>query len=243
VIKKHLAIAFLFILNIVSSQTKTIKTDLIYKVIESKKLNHIPPVIILLHGYGSNEEDLFDIAKSLDERYTTFLVRAPFPAPHQGFAWFNLTFLPEKKFRYNYKQVVESRKKILSFINSACKTYNIDSTQVFLIGYSQGAMMAYDFALNNPSKIKGIDALSGMLLPETKRNKTEFTKLAQVTFFIAHGTMDNVVAYMDGEDAAKYLQSKKIKVSFKNYEISHTISRKELGDLKNWLKNNISTGE
>lgn len=223
----------------VSAQGKSIKTDLVYKVNEAKKSDSKSPVIILLHGYGSNEEDLFDISKSFDERFITFSLRAPFPAPSQGYSWFKLDFLPEKKFKYDYKQAAISRSKILSFISNACKSYEADSTRVFIMGYSQGAIMCYDIALNNPGKIKGVVALSGLIMPESKK-KTYDLKLSALKFFIAHGTMDNVVSYHDGESAAKYLQTKSKNVSFKSYEMPHAINGKELNDIKSWLRSNIS---
>jgi phospholipase/carboxylesterase len=235
-------LAFLFLLffgSIGFSQTVAINTGLIYKVNQPSKKTEKTPVIIMLHGYGSNEEDLFALARSFDDRFITFSLRAPFVADGQGYSWYKLDFLPQKQFNYDYKQAKESRAKILSFISNACKAYKADSTQVFIMGFSQGAIMAYEVALSKPEKIKGVVALSGKLLDETKKTKTDAIILSEVKFFIAHGSMDNVIDFKEGEDASKFLQSKKNNVSFKSYEMPHSINGKELNDIKIWLKANI----
>lgn len=222
------------------AQTAAIKTDLVYKVQQPSQKQEKTPVIIMLHGYGSNEEDLFDLAKSFDGRFLTFSLRAPYAADGQGYCWYKLDFLPNKQFKHDYKQASESRKKILSFISQACKNYGADSTQVFILGYSQGAIMAYDVALNKPEKIKGVVALSGFILDETKKTKMDAFKIANVKFFIAHGNADNVVDYKAGEESAKFLQSKKNNVTFKSYDMPHAIIGKELNDIKSWLKSNVA---
>jgi phospholipase/carboxylesterase len=235
---------FFFLLCISLScigQTVAVTTDLVYKVQQPSQKQSKTPVIIMLHGYGSNEEDLFDIAKSFDGRFLTFSLRAPFAAEGQGYCWYKLDFLPNKQFKHDYKQAKESRKKILSFISQACKAYGADSSQVFILGYSQGAIMAYDVALNKPEKIKGVIALSGFLMEETKKAKVDAFKLSEVKFFIAHGNADNVVDYKAGEESAKFLQSKKNNVTFRSYDMPHAIIGKELNDIKSWLKSNIAS--
>ncbi len=238
-IKKFLLSFFIFIVCITNSQTVT--TDLTYKVNKPNVITKKTPVLIMLHGYSSNETDLFDIAKTIDERYIVFSLRAPYALKDGGFCWYDLQFLPQQQFTHNYKEAKDSRKKILSFISSACKNFGVDSTQVFLMGYSQGSIMAYDVALASPYKIKGVIALSGLLLEETKALKTDWTKAINVKFFIAHGNSDNVIKIAEAEKVNTYLKTKKvIDVTYKNYEMPHAIMGNELNDIKKWLKKVIS---
>ncbi len=231
-------ICFLFfLLYCAGIYSQTVTTDLVYKVSKPAIVNKKTPVLIMLHGYGSNETDLFDISKSIDERYIIFSIRAPFTLKEGSFCWFNLEFLPENKFKRNYLEAIESRKKLFSFISSACKNFNVDSSQVFLMGFSQGAIMAYDIALANPSKIKGVVALSGLLLDETKTLKTDWTKAVNIKFFIAHGYSDNVIKIAEADKVNDFLKLKKvIDVTYKNYEMPHAIMGNELNDIKQWLK-------
>ncbi|MCE3260577.1 MAG: phospholipase/Carboxylesterase [Bacteroidetes bacterium] len=236
--KKFLLILFLHAATLHFSQTLTVKTDLVYKVnLPSKQLDK-PPVLILLHGYGSNESDLFDISKSVDERFLTFSLRAPYAARGQGHSWYALEY-PDGKRTHDYQQAKISRNKILAFISEACRTYKADSTQVFIMGFSQGAIMCYDIALSKPEKIKGALPLSGLLMDDSKKIKTDSLKMKKVKFFIAHGSEDNIINFKEGENAAKAVKEKKAVVSFKSYPVAHSISGQELNDIKSWLKSSL----
>ncbi len=230
---------FLLAITIGNAQTVSVNTELVYKENLPLKKSDKTPVIILLHGYGSSEEDLFGLAKSFDERFLTFALRAPYTAQGQGYCWYKLDILPDKRMMQDYKQLQESKAKIFSFISNACKAYKADSTQVFILGFSQGSIMAYDIALSKPDKIKGIMALSGKLLDETKKIKFDAAKLGNVKIFIAHGNMDNVIDIKEAEAADKFLQNPKKNVTFKTYQMPHSINGKELNDIKAWLISNI----
>ena len=56
-------------------QAQQIKTSLVYSVNPSNGTEKRPPLLILLHGYGSNEADLFDLAKAFDPRFITIALR------------------------------------------------------------------------------------------------------------------------------------------------------------------------
>lgn len=225
--------------------SQTIKTDLVYKINEpAQKTGKRAPLLIFLHGYGSNEGDLFDIAKGLDQRFMFISLRAPNALKDGGYGWFELERIPDQPFKYNYSDAKNSRVKILSFISNACKTYKLDSNNVFVMGFSQGAIMAYDLALAAPKKIKGVLALSGKMMDESKKLNTDWAKAAKTKYFIAHGNADNVIKISEADSAVSFLKSKKIKdVKFNNYEMIHTINGKELNDIKTWLKKAIDPPE
>ncbi len=223
--------------------SQKVNTDLTYSVNPSKAKSD-PPVLILLHGYGSSEGDLIEIAKTLDERFLTFSLRAPFKGSEVGYSWYELTRTRTNELTSNYTELKESKAKILSFISNACKTYKADSTKVFLMGFSQGAIMAYDIALTSPTKIAGILALSGKMLEETKKAMTQATSVAKIKFFIAHGNSDNMIPIKEAEKANEFLKTNTIKeVTYKTYEMPHSISGAELNDIKAWLKKQINPPE
>lgn len=215
---------------------QTLVTDLIYKVKEPTKKTTNPPVLILLHGYGSNEEDLFDLANTFDERFVTFSLRAPKSLQENSFCWYSLGNGPDRSVKYDYKEAKDSRDKVLSFIKKACKAYQLDSNAVFLLGFSQGAILSYDIALFSPGKIKGVMALSGRLLEQSKTLCSNWVLLNKTLFFIAHGNFDNVIPSKESENAATFLKNKGLKgVTFKTYDMQHNINGKELNDIKAWL--------
>ncbi|MBL7932789.1 MAG: hypothetical protein JNL60_12845 [Bacteroidia bacterium] len=227
---------FIFIILVISLSGQKVNSDLIYLVNQPTQKTAKVPVLIMLHGYGSNEEDLFEISKALDPRLITFSLRGPIAKGQGTYCWYELSRDSEGNFVYDYKQAQASKTKILSFISQACKVYKLDSTQVFLIGFSQGAIMSYEIAASAPTKVKGILALSGRLMEETKQLKTDWTKVAELKYFIAHGYSDNMIKISEAEKAVSFFKEKKaVDVTYKAYEMPHTISGAELNDIKEWL--------
>lgn len=224
-------LVFLFLSFQIFAQT--VKTDLVYLVNQPFQKTEKPPVLIMLHGYGSNEKDVANMQWLFDHRFLTFSLRGPNPVPNAGFCWYGLEFLPNKKFKYDYNQVSLSCNKVISFIREACKAYNADSNNVYLFGFSQGAMMSYEIA--SKTRIKGVIALSGFMNDETKKSGAN----TSASYFIAHGSYDNVVDYKDGKNTAAYLKSINAKVEFKTYQMAHNISNEEIKDIQNWLKTNL----
>jgi phospholipase/carboxylesterase len=218
----------------VSGQTPTINSELKYLVNLPTKKTEKPPVIILLHGYGANESDLFDITKSFDGRFLSFSVQAP-TCEGSGCRWYDIEWQNDSVKNHNYAQLKVSEKKLFQFISSACKAYKADSSKVIIIGFSQGAIMAYDMLLTKPDKIKAIMALSGRLLPESKTIKLGKTKAEEGMCFIAHGYSDNVIKPKHADDAASYMGTQKFRVEKKMYEMPHSICGDELNDMKRFL--------
>lgn len=240
--RKLIVTGLLLLACLFFSAQKKIATDLVYLVKEAAVKSDTAPVLIMLHGYGSNEADLFDMTTSFDGRYTVFSLRGPVAVDGGGFCWYPLEFLPDQRsdsdqIRYDYAVAKKSRTAVLSFISQACKTYHLDSNRVFLMGYSQGTILSYDIAIAAPKKIKGVAALSGRMLDETMALKTDWQAVAKQNYFIAHGLSDNVIRLSDAKKAADFLKLKKVtRLSWETYQMPHSISGKELNDIKDWLR-------
>jgi phospholipase/carboxylesterase len=234
---KRLFVIF-FVVTGLSACAQTITTSLTYSVRTPLVKSKRPPVLILLHGYGSSESDLFSFGSRLDSRFLTFSLRGPLPQG-QGYCWFPIQFRQKGELGYDYNAAATSRDKILSFISNACLAYGADSTQVFVLGFSQGAIMAYELACYAPGRIKGVVALSGRMMTETCSSKRD-PLIKKVRFFIAHGTDDGVVNYNGSRSADSLLRAMKVpSVTFRSYKMGHTIVPDELEDLRAWLHANV----
>jgi phospholipase/carboxylesterase len=216
------------------AQTTDLQTDLSLKYLAqlAPAASVAPPVIILLHGYGSDEKDLFELRKSFPARYLVISVRAPYSAGPQGYQWFE----PGKS-DGSSPEVEKSRKLIMKFIGEVIRKYNADKKQVYLIGFSQGAMMSYEAGLTSPETIKGISVLSGRLFP-TLRDKLKLTpELKQMKIFISHGTTDNRIPFTEGKSSADSLIKLGLKPEFHEYTgMGHSINEQVMIDLVRWLK-------
>jgi len=194
-----------------------------------------PPVIILLHGIGTDEHDLFSLADHLPDNFLIVSARAPYEIRPGGYAWYAMDLSSGKPI-INEEQAEKSRKTILEFIDQLQQTYHFDSKQVYLCGFSQGAIMSYSVGLTHPEKVKGISILSGRLLDQVKPQIAANEQLKRLKVFIAHGTADNVLSPQYAKDAESYLLTKDIKPVVKTYLMGHSITTDEINDLVHWLR-------
>lgn len=193
------------------------------------------PLLILIHGYGSNEEDLFGFADQLPDEYLIISVRAPYTLPGYGFAWYAINFDADMNKFTDDTQAVQSRDLIARFIDEVVNNYPVDKNRVTLIGFSQGAILSYAVALNYPEKVQRVAALSGYLhtpiLPENgKRNGTD-----ALDFFISHGTVDQVIPVDWARKAPDYLNGLGIKNEYHEYPVGHGVAPQNFYDLIKWL--------
>ncbi|MEI6823151.1 MAG: alpha/beta hydrolase-fold protein [Bacteroidota bacterium] len=206
-----------------------------YLVRQPKIKSDKPPVIILLHGVGSNEEDLFSFADKLPDKYLVISARAPITLSKGSYAWYEVDFSTGKPI-YNTQQEEKSRNIIIQFISELKQKFSFDDQQVYLCGFSQGAIMSYCVGLTRPDLVKGIGIMSGRLLEEVKSLITSNDKLKQLKVFISHGTKDQTLNIQYARTSVAYLKTLNINPVYKEYPEGHTISNEMLIDLINWLK-------
>ena len=207
-----------------------------YLVREPKNIQAQNPLLLLLHGYGSNEEDLFSFASELPEEYYVISVRAPYDLQPYGHAWYAIHFdADENKFSDDV-QAQQSRDLIASFIDEVVEKYPIAKEQVTLIGFSQGSILSYATALSYPEKISRVVALSGylnenILAPEYQKKANQ-----HLQFYISHGTVDQVIPVDWARKAKPFLENLGFSVTYKEYPIGHGVSPQNFYDFKNWLE-------
>ena len=211
--------------------------NLTYLVREPKIKQEKNPLLLLLHGYGSNEEDLFSFASELPDEYYVVSVRAPYDLQPYGHAWYAIHFdADENKFSDDV-QAIESRELIIQFIDELIAKYPIDETQVSLIGFSQGAILSYATALSYPEKIARVVALSGYLNENIIKKDFENKVLSNLKLFISHGTVDQVIPIDWARKAKPFMENLGLDVTYKEYPIGHGVAPQNFYDFKNWLEN------
>ena len=202
---------------------------------EPKIKSKNPPAVILLHGVGSNEQDLFSFASKLPDKFMVISARAPIVLGSNSFAWYEVDFSTGKPV-YNIEQEAKSRTILINFIEQVKETYALDGNELYLCGFSQGAIMSYSVALTRPDLVKGIAVLSGRLLEEIKPEIKSTAKLHSLKVLISHGKNDNALPFHYAKQALEYLKTLNINPTFKEYNAGHEINREMLNDLINWLK-------
>ncbi|TCJ12702.1 esterase [Flaviaesturariibacter flavus] len=188
--------------------------------------------IILLHGVGSNEQDLFSLASQLPNDFYIIAPRGQYTLGAGRYAWYNVDFSTGKPV-YNTDQELSSRKAIGSFIRQVKEKYDLD--EIYLGGFSQGAIMSYSIGLLYPNEVKGVIAFSGRLLEELKPLVKKGGYLQELKVFVAHGMQDNTLPIHYAREAKHYIESLGIKVSYHEYTLGHQISSEVVRDLNSWL--------
>ena len=210
--------------------------NLHYLVQEPKTIKDQNPLLILLHGYGSNEEDLFSFAPELPDDSYVISVRAPYDLQPYGHAWYAIHFdADENKFSDN-EQAKQSVELIASFIDEIVKQYTIDTENVTLIGFSQGAILSYATALTYPEKISKVVALSGYFNQEILPEIIDTKAISHLKFFVSHGSVDQVIPVDWARKAKPALENLGLEVEYQEYPIGHGVSPKNFYDFKNWLQ-------
>ncbi|WP_229216994.1 alpha/beta hydrolase [Dyadobacter luteus] len=217
--------------NIASMETT--QTNLQYLIKEPEKKGIKGKAIILLHGVGSNEKDLFTLADYLPEDFYIISVRAPFPMGAERYAWYQVDFSTGKPV-YNTQQEQQSRKMIQDFIVQVKQKYDLE--QVYLGGFSQGAIMSFSIGLTDPGSVKGIVALSGRLLEEIKPFAAQKDELKKLQVFIAHGKQDRTLDVAYAREAKTYLHQLGIEPTYSEFEGGHQVTADVIQELKIWLQ-------
>jgi phospholipase/carboxylesterase len=193
------------------------------------------PLLLLLHGYGSNEQDLFSFAAELPEKYYIVSARAPYNLQYGSYAWYAINFdADQNKFSDN-DQARISRELIAKFIDELIDKYPIDATNVTLIGFSQGTILSYAVALSHPEKVQRVVAMSGYINPEILEDNYLKNSFSNLKVFASHGTADQVIPVEWGRKAKPFLENLGIETTYKEYPVGHGVSPQNFYDFKNWL--------
>lgn len=194
------------------------------------------PLVIFLHGYGANEDDLFVLREHLPARYSYLSVQAPMPLGEGRYQWFSKTS-GDGPYDGVEEEVSRSLTRLRTFVAKAGAKYQVAPNRIYLVGFSQGAMMSYELALRYPQAVAGIAALSGKLTAGLQAALPGLKGFDALTVFIGHGTADPVLTYQDATDARHALLKAGIKAEFHAYPgVGHSISLTETQDLAKWLQ-------
>lgn len=228
-----LILVFLTSRTIIHSQPVTLHHLIRQPKIKTAKA----PLLILLHGIGSNEEDLFSLAEQLPPQFLVVSARAPLILSPGSYAWFHMDLSTGKRV-INEQEAEQSRQLIIKFIDELKAAYSVDVNKIYLCGFSQGGIMSYSVGLTRPDLVHGIAVMSGRLLDEVKPLIAQKDKLKKLHVFVSHGVNDPVLNIPYARTAVAYLKTLGIQPAYKEYPEVHTISREMLSDLVKWLQSN-----
>lgn len=210
------------------------KSPLVHLVRPSNPTSGKPPLLILLHGVGSNEEDLFGLESAFGPDWIVVSVRAPLTMRPGSYAWFPVQFTPQGPV-IDPDQAETSRKLVAEFVDEAVTTYGADPKRVVVAGFSQGAIMAASLTLTEPEKVAGAVLMSGRILPEVLPLAAPLERRTKPSYLIVHGTQDQTLPIAHGRASRETLRSLGIEPDYREFPIAHTISDASLAVVVEWV--------
>ena len=204
-----------------------------YKIRKSAIENRKNPSIILLHGYGSDENDLFSFAEYLPKKYTIISLRAPFETPMGGYCWFSINFNNSNEKWSDHKQAYQSILNLESQIDFFIQKYNLDPDQIDLLGFSQGAVLSWTLLLDSSIKINRAVCLSGYI--DKSLLKEDIYSYRDIIAYSSHGTNDPVIPFDWAKTSIESLKENNPNVVFNSFQDAHNVSQENFQNILNWL--------
>ncbi len=212
--------------------------DLQYTVITPEHPSDQPPMILLLHGMGSNENDLLTLISSLPPEYLIVSARAPMAMDPDRYQWFRIQF-NENDIECNFQDAENSRKKLQRLLEHLIQKYNPKRDQIYLLGFSQGAIMSYNIALTHPELVGGVIACGGKLMNSIKPLIQPSENIQHLKMLLIHGTNDSVVPAIHAQRAYEFLISQDINPTLLTFDAQHEISNEMLVAIGTWLQESL----
>ena len=193
-----------------------------------------PPLLILLHGYGSNEQDLFSFAEELPDDFLIISAQAPYELGYGSYAWFSINFDSNNEKFYDLDEAAQSVTKIAAFIDEIKEKYNTNPDKTFLLGFSQGAILSYSLTLTIPNKVQHVIALSGFINEElTKQN---IAAGIETDYYISHGSVDQVIPVDWARKAPEFLTKNNLQNVYSEYPVGHGVAPQNFYSFKSWIE-------
>ncbi len=249
---KTLLVTFLLVVLIplrVSAQETEEKTLFVQAPVLLDGLLQIPthvnadspiPLVIGLHGGGSNPEAFRDVWSNVPEADFLYLaLRAPYPIPNAPEPSYDWAFWTSA----DTTAMLRAARLLPAYVGAAIKAVALDYDvgPVYLAGFSQGAIYAYVVAMQTPDLFDGLlvfggpgllAPLSSPFIPEPVLpdwvSEKQIEAASTLRVFMAHGQSDTAVAFELAERSHEILKQHNYDVTFRSFDGGHQLPPDEI---------------
>ena len=212
-------------------------SNLHYLLRQSKTSIENPPLLVLLHGYGSNEDDLFSFAQELPDTFLIVSLQATHAMGSGSFAWYSINFDDKNGKFSDLKQAKESIDQIAIFIDEIKIKYNTKTNQTFVLGFSQGAILSYSLSLFYPNKVQHVIALSGYI--NTELIPATISKEIKTDYYCSHGSVDQVLPVEWARKSKPFLDDLGFQNVYFEYPVGHGVAPQNFYSFKTWIEERL----
>jgi phospholipase/carboxylesterase len=199
------------------------------------------PLVVLLHGRGSNRHDLIGFHSHLPPGTMLVTPEAPFPGAPWGYgpgsAWYRFIAegLPDEA------TLTESLARLDELLGGIPAALPVRPGSLALGGFSQGGTASVAYALTRPGVVDRVINLSGFV-PKHPDVRVEPDTVNGARWFWGHGTSDAQIPFRLAEQGRAALRSAGADLTAHDYPMGHGVAPAELRDLRDWLARDGSRG-
>ena len=200
------------------------------------------PLLLLLHGWGSNEEDLLDLLRVVAPYNDAIALRAPLKLAEGAYSWFHDAVPQREDLDYDMYAAAVS---IDEWVRENIPT----NRDIVPFGFSQGAALAVHVLRLNPSRYRAAVSLSGFIAPNAPASASEIAlkddDLAErnTPVFFGYGLEDDVIPPYEFSAAAAWLEEHTWLEERRYRGLDHAVDMNEIGDIRKWfVTHDISSG-
>jgi phospholipase/carboxylesterase len=179
-------------------------------------------LLILLHGWMGDENSMWMLARRMSPDYTILAPRGLFPVAEGGYSWRQI--IPGTWGMASLEELRPSAEALLAFVDDWSTSAGINSGQFDLMGFSQGAAMAYTLAFLYPQQVRRLAALSGFI-PEAGEAVLATQQFSGKPVFIAHGRQDKLIPVEQARRAAMLLKVAGAQVTYCESDAGHKVGK------------------
>lgn len=186
--------------------------------------------MLVLHGYGADENDLLARTESLPDDLHVLSVRAPHSASNGGYAWMES----------GADAFGRSTDRLAEFARLVPEAYDVDPDRIGLFGFSQGAKAALVALVERPDLFRWAVSLNGFLpRPYDSADRLARAREEEVSVLVGVGEDDSIISPEHGERTADLLADAGLDATFRAYPVGHRVSPAEIADVTEWLRSRL----
>ncbi len=194
-----------------------------------------PWLLVLLHGVGSQERDLFELSPFVPKAFHVLSLRAPHRVGPGAFAWFAFSVAPDGSRQIHESQEAESRKQVAHAVEVAARELGVAPERVVVGGFSQGGIMALSLLLTRPELMRAAMVWHGRLLAQALDHAAPPEALQGKNLWVSHGLQDNVIPVANAHAIREHAQGLPLALAYAEFPGAHEIRPAELQQAMTWL--------
>ena len=193
-------------------------------------------LLVLMHGVGSNEQDLFSLAPYVPKNFHVVSLRAPYAMGPSAYGWFAFTVDARGERTINEAQEAASRKVVAETLTAAARQLGIPPERVVVGGFSQGGIMSLSLLLTQPGLTHAAMVMHSRLLTQVLPLVAPAEALQGKQLWLSHGSYDNVIPLAAAHVIRDRVEALPIGLTYAEYPSQHEIIEQELVEAMAWLE-------